>query len=76
LVSSRLLTTTPSGKRGVHCAITSCVSSVLALSTITMRSAGVVMAAALRSRSLSRAERLNVTIAIATMPPVGFTPTG
>ena len=51
LVSRRRSTRTPSGNQPAASATTSGVSSVLALSTTTMRHGGTVSAVALRSRS-------------------------
>src|SRR5690625_2733027 len=65
LVSMRWLTSLSSPNLGRAPASTSCVSSVLALSTTTMRHGGVVIASILSSNSAKYPERLNVTIAIA-----------
>src|SRR5699024_11473932 len=65
LVSMRWLTSLSSPNLGRAPASTSCVSSVLALSTTTMRHGGVVIVSILSSNSAKYPERLNVTIAIA-----------
>jgi hypothetical protein len=67
------LTSTPSAKSAVAAAMTSCVSSVLALSTTTMRNGAVSMAAALASSSLRKVDRLYVTIAMAMLPAAEVT---